>query len=433
MKTIKILAIVFFSILIIKTEAQLKVNSNGVVEINGGAGWFTGSAPRININSNNTTLNSVNTGLSIFNTDLTNNNWVRMHLTTLSSDGIEKDFVSIGAQFRNHTINNETADFFIATRGNGTYSEKFRIKGNGSVGIGTSSPTYGKLHISGEGSNQGINLYSNSGSTFRIFRQSDIAYITRGGSTYKGLILTSNGHVGINRTPSSAYWLDVNGSIRVNYTVYNSDKRLKTNISVLNEDIYDLSSLKGVSYNLIPQVVNDEINDNDEKVVREENKPDNRIHYGFIAQDVKEVFPELVYEDDNGYLGIDYVSFIPLLVEAYKKQEQKIEELERALKDIEGVSLNIEEINNENNIVYQNFPNPFNEKTEIRFNLEKTINNARLIIYDMQGSQLQSISINQRGEGSVIIEGSSLKPGMYLYTILADSKEIGTKRMILTE
>jgi glycogen debranching enzyme len=30
------------------------------------------------------------------------------------------------------------------------------------------------------------------------------------------------------------------------------------------------------------------------------------------------------------------------------------------------------------------------------------------------------------------IEGSSLRPGMYIYTLICDNKEIDSKRMILT-
>jgi hypothetical protein len=34
---------------------------------------------------------------------------------------------------------------------------------------------------------------------------------------------------------------------------------------------------------------------------------------------------------------------------------------------------------------------------------------------------------------SVTIEGHTLKAGMYLYTLIADGKEVDTKRMILTK
>jgi hypothetical protein len=50
-------------------------------------------------------------------------------------------------------------------------------------------------------------------------------------------------------------------------------------------------------------------------------------HFGFIAQEVREVFPELVHEDDDGWLGLEYQSLIPLLVEEVKRQQAQIQEL----------------------------------------------------------------------------------------------------------
>ena len=56
-----------------------------------------------------------------------------------------------------------------------------------------------------------------------------------------------------------------------------------------------------------------------------------------------------------------------------------------------------------------------------------------MYIYDMQGSQIKNISDLVKGEGAVTIEGHELSAGMYIYTLIADGKEIDTKRMILTK
>jgi hypothetical protein len=50
----------------------------------------------------------------------------------------------------------------------------------------------------------------------------------------------------------------------------------------------------------------------------------------------------------------------------------------------------------------------------------------------MNGSQIKSILLTQTGKGNVTVNASELKPGMYLYTLVADGKEVDTKRMILT-
>jgi len=50
---------------------------------------------------------------------------------------------------------------------------------------------------------------------------------------------------------------------------------------------------------------------------------------GFIAQDLKAIFPELVDEDKDGYMYVDYVGLIPVLVESVKEQQAQIDELIR--------------------------------------------------------------------------------------------------------
>lgn len=51
----------------------------------------------------------------------------------------------------------------------------------------------------------------------------------------------------------------------------------------------------------------------------------------------------------------------------------------------------------------------------------------------MNGVQLKSYPITERGKGNVIIQGSELIAGMYLYALIADGEVIDTKRMILTK
>lgn len=58
---------------------------------------------------------------------------------------------------------------------------------------------------------------------------------------------------------------------------------------------------------------------------------------------------------------------------------------------------------------------------------------ADIYIYNMQGSQIRKIEITDRGESSIILQGSELSAGMYIYALIADGKEIDSKRMILTK
>ena len=46
---------------------------------------------------------------------------------------------------------------------------------------------------------------------------------------------------------------------------------------------------------------------------------------GLIAQEVEKVLPEVVSRDDKGYLSISYTEMVPVIVEAMKEQQARIE------------------------------------------------------------------------------------------------------------
>jgi hypothetical protein len=81
----------------------------------------------------------------------------------------------------------------------------------------------------------------------------------------------------------------------------------------------------------------------------------------------------------------------------------------------------------------QNVPNPFNQTTKINCTIPSESGSANLYIYNMQGIQLQHHKINGTGEQCVVVSAESLNPGVYLYSLVIDGKEIDTKKMMLTE
>ena len=83
--------------------------------------------------------------------------------------------------------------------------------------------------------------------------------------------------------------------------------------------------------------------------------------------------------------------------------------------------------------LFQNNPNPFNDNTEISYFLSENISSASIIIYNMNGVQINQYLLSTTGSGKIIINSSELVPGMYIYALIADKVEIDTKRMILTD
>ena len=93
-----------------------------------------------------------------------------------------------------------------------------------------------------------------------------------------------------------------------NLTV-SSDMRLKDNIQPLGDTMVNILKLDAKSY------------------TRE-----GREEIGLIAQDVQSVYPELVVEDGNGMLAVNYQALSAILINGIKDQEARIQKLELLVK-----------------------------------------------------------------------------------------------------
>lgn len=72
--------------------------------------------------------------------------------------------------------------------------------------------------------------------------------------------------------------------------------------------------------------------------------------------------------------------------------------------------------------LYENFPNPFNPVTRIKYSLEKT-GNVILKVYDMLGREVSTLvsGIQNAGEHTVGFDASALTSGIYIYKIQSGS------------
>ena len=97
-----------------------------------------------------------------------------------------------------------------------------------------------------------------------------------------------------------------------------SDKKLKTNITPIENALDKVLSLEGVEFDFIEGAKTGYLG----------------VHQiGLIAQDVKKVIPEVVGKNTDGNLGLSYQHLVPLLIEAIKEQQKEIEELKKIIKE----------------------------------------------------------------------------------------------------
>jgi len=139
--------------------------------------------------------------------------------------------------------------------------------------------------------------------------------------------LRINGNVGINYQAYNSYGLivDIPDGQSSIYTLLiygdawasggswnSSDVRYKKNITTYENALNTIMQFRGVSYDW-----------------RVDEFPQQRFsdgrQLGFIAQEVEEIVPDLVKEGPEGYKGVEYNKFTPIIVEAIKEQQQIID------------------------------------------------------------------------------------------------------------
>jgi len=244
--------------------------------------------------------------------------------------------------------------------------------------------------------------------------------------------------------PSQSTALNINSDVIAHGLLIQSDERFKEDIEPVENVLESLEGLNPVSYRLKSHKYpegktfseNPEEAEMLDRYYRELDNGSER--YGFLAQNVKEVFPQLVHAEMNGDLSVDYIGLIPILV-------QSINELRAELAAVKGEEAapmsRVPQQAGENELeagltgakLYQNAPNPWSSETVIRYSLPRSVAQAFIYIYDMQGKQIQCIPAQGRGESQVTITARGLDAGMYLYALVADGALVNSKQMIITK
>lgn len=304
----------------------------------------------------------------------------------------------------------------------------------------------------------GTNTYScsqifDNATTVGINKSTGFTYTWNGGLTGSTLPST-NGTVR----------LDVDGVIRGTAIITTSDKTLKTNIENISNASQIVAKLIGKTY----QWTNE---------FQKETGIDNGKHYGFLAQDLAEVLPDVVMKDVNGRYGVEYQAIIPILVEAIKEQqtqidalksgktsslkiytnedsellkkenetlknkvnslESKFDLLEKTLMNIcESGCAGLENItpkeSQEIDILYQSIPNPTDDIAMINYYLAKNYQDAFIQISDLNGRIIEKITLNPKhGNGSIKVSLGKYAAQNYMYYLIIEEKIVDSKKMTI--
>jgi hypothetical protein len=169
-----------------------------------------------------------------------------------------------------------------------------------------------------EGANNSVNISTATGSVDIGSMNSSWVHIQSDRDIY--ILPSSGGKVAVdgNLTPysdnaktlgaSGARWstiYGVTGTFSGDVVAY-SDARVKENVETIETPLDKVMKLRGVSFNRTGE---------------------DRKNIGVIAQEIREVLPEVVHEQEDGMLAVAYGNIVGLLIEAMKEQQEQIDEL----------------------------------------------------------------------------------------------------------
>lgn len=327
---------------------------------------------------------------------------------------------------------------------------------------------------------------SQTGNCIGVFGEADHQYNTErkfsagvwgmGGGAYSGMnfgVLGSKhtgeqgaGIYGTNQDDS--YWRIVGdfagyfyGPVHTEGMIYStqgfyslSDMRLKDNVALVSDTettrggtLNSLLGLNVIEYNL-KSTLQEDIDAANGKIPSKANSLSNHTaenhHFGLSAQELQNIYPDLVVEREDGYLAVNYVELVPILIRSIQELKAELDEVkgsgsgnvmkarQHGTFDGEQTSGVGMQVASSGNVLFQNTPNPFTERTEIRFTLSDDARNAYIYIFDMTGKTLKQIPVDASMQ-SVTVNGYELSSGIYLYSLVVNGQEIDTKRMILSK
>ena len=379
MKKIIILA-VLAALITSVCNAQLKVKSNGNVE-----------SGNILVNDSDSVYNNGN--YSIFS-NISNN---------------QKPLaVSIYGRANGNTVPNSNLQMAIGVSGKSIYAPyAIGVKGEADAG-NNNFGVYGYIPLTMSYPNLGAAIYGT------VYSQ-PLALI----DVYAGYF---DGPVGITEN------LRVYGTIMAGH-VYSRAINSTSN----SEDIFDANrenqipiSEKLSSLDMISYYVESETKDNaiqQERVCTQiERNVKNKRHFAIPADQLEELFPDLVIDDEKGNKNINYIEMVPLLVQSIKELSAEVTTLKEQL----GVQ-------DPKKSVMKARSKQAEDADEVQLTIPDEAQKIHLNIYDLSGKTVRTTDVNESGNVRLSTYTKGLPTGTYAYSLIVDGKKLKTRKMIVKE
>ena len=180
--------------------------------------------------------------------------------------------------------------------------------------------------------NEGTATFDPNGTDYDIIIKGD--YL---GSSDEPVIMPSQDNWGYIGTSTHEFYRIYAKKIYTSGVEVTSDERKKENIKPLGRCLEKIQKVKGLEYNFNPGTIVISAGKDDSKDSEKKKLLASQKEFGFSAQELGKVFPELVHRDSqNDTYTVNYIGMIPVLLEAINEQQKTIETLTKRINKLEN-------------------------------------------------------------------------------------------------
>lgn len=210
--------------------------------------------------------------------------------------------------------------------------------------------------------------------------------------------------------------------------VYNqSDRRAKQDVTDLTDGIASLMRLRPVTYHWVPSP--------DEVTVTEESTAygsgSNELQYGFIAQEIEEILPDIVTTDADGNKAVNYISLIPVLVKSIQELQGQVAAQSSVIDNLNARLTMRTDATVDRDIITTCAPNPTSGEVTIGYTLMSGTTDARILITNLIGTTVCEAECSLSGT-SVCLNLSGTLPGVYLATLVCNGDVRDSRQIVVS-